>query len=56
MSPKVAATPAAFPPNIKLEKKSLLEQHQMLSQELPSCDVLPTNITLEQTPFMNSIT
>ena len=56
MSPKVAPTPAAFPPNITLEKKPLLEQHQMFSQELPSSDVLPTIITLEQTPYMNSIT
>ena len=56
MSPKVAPTAAAFPPNITLEKKPLLEQHQMLSQELPSSDVLCTNITLEQTPFMNSTT
>ena len=44
MSPKVAPTPAAFPPNITLEKKPLLEQHQMLSQELHSSEVLPTNI------------
>ena len=56
MSPKVALTPAAFPPNITLEKKPLLEQHQMLSQKPPSSEALPTNITLEQPPFMNSIT
>ena len=51
MFPKVALTPAAFPPNITLEKKPHLEQHQMLSQELPSSEVPPTNITLEQIPL-----
>jgi len=34
----------------------LYEKHHMLSQVLPSTEVLQTNITLEQIPFMNLTT
>ena len=51
MPPKIVPTSAVLPPNITLEKKTLHEKHQMLSQVLPPSEVLPTNITLEKIPL-----